>query len=114
MKRARKHKRTRRRIYTGTFVIMCALLLTFASICYAESSAWHRFARGFKNCASGWMEFPTNIYETSKEYNPFVGITYGSVKGALKTAHRTGIGVYDVGTFFVPEKKPPIEPETLF
>lgn len=69
----------------------------------ADSGA--KFTRGLANTATGWGEIPKNIANESREHNAFVGLTYGTVKGTAHTLGRTAVGVFDLGTFFVPTKE---------
>ena len=106
-------RRKKKRVRGKAVLILCALLVMSATACYAETGAMHKFGRGLINSATGWFEAPKGIYDAAEEENIFVGLTYGVLKGAAKTIHRTGAGVYDVGTFYASEEKPTIEPETL-
>jgi putative exosortase-associated protein (TIGR04073 family) len=62
----------------------------------------HKLARGIANTATGWGEFPRQIYETSKAEGLTVGILIGPLKGIGMTVVRTVTGVGEVATFFVP------------
>jgi len=74
-----------------------------------------KLGRGATNILTGWIEIPKQIYLTSKEYDPFTGLVFGSVKGACYAVLRTGTGVFDT-TFFVlpPYTSPLMEPEFVF
>jgi putative exosortase-associated protein (TIGR04073 family) len=87
-------------------VIVSLLLVSYAMPAmaaegYVENTG-NKFFRGVINAATGWLEFPKQIYKVSKEDNIFVGFTYGAAKGVADTAIRTSAGVYETGTFFVP------------
>jgi putative exosortase-associated protein (TIGR04073 family) len=77
-----------------------------------------KLGRGLVNVATGWIELPKNIYDTSVETNnPLLGITYGTLKGVGMTVVRTGAGAYDIATFLFPlpaDYKPILEPEFVF
>lgn len=77
-----------------------------------------KLGRGIVNFATGWVELPKNIYDTSVETNnPLMGITYGTLKGVGMAVVRTGAGVYDVATFLFPMPKdyePILQPEFVF
>ncbi|MFC1806960.1 exosortase system-associated protein, TIGR04073 family [Candidatus Omnitrophota bacterium] len=77
-----------------------------------------KLGRGIVNVATGWVELPKNIYDTSVETNnPLMGITYGTLKGVGMTVVRTGAGAYDVATFLFPvpsEYEPLLTPEFVF
>lgn len=107
-------------------VISGALILTFIAIAlpaFAEEGSviekmGKKLGRGLVNVATGWIELPKNIYDTSVETNnPLMGITYGTLKGVGMTVVRTGAGAYDVATFLFPvpaDYKPILEPEFVF
>lgn len=77
-----------------------------------------KLGRGIANVATGWIELPRNIYDTSVETNnPLMGITYGTLKGVGMTIVRTGAGAYDVVTFLFPvpeDYKPLLSPEFIW
>lgn len=77
-----------------------------------------KLGRGIVNIATGWVELPKNIYDTSIETNnPLMGMTYGTLKGVGMTVVRTGAGAYDVVTFLFPlpeDYEPILEPEFVF
>ena len=104
-------------------VILC-VLLTFAVILNAATLSFaqgdviekmgKKLARGIINIATGWIEIPKNIYDTSVESNPFMGITFGTIKGAGMTVVITALGACDTVTFLFPVPKdyaPILEPE---
>lgn len=110
------------RIMKGlTFAIALLLILNIAMPCFAQGDViakmGKKLGRGLVNCATGWIEIPKNIYDTSVEHNPLMGITLGTIKGAGMTVVRTGAGVYDVATFLFPipaDYEPILEPEFVF
>jgi len=61
-----------------------------------------KFARGFANTATGWVELPKNIVNTSKQDNIAYGLTIGLVKGVAQTVGRTVVGALELVTFFIP------------
>jgi len=64
--------------------------------------AFDKLGRGVANTLFGWMELPVNLHDRYDERNAagslFTGIVYGVVKGLA----RTGVGVYETVTFFLP------------
>ncbi len=68
---------------------------------YAENTG-SKLTRGLINIVTGWVEFPKQIYEVSRDKDVVVGITYGSIKGVADTVIRTGAGVYETATFYAP------------
>lgn len=76
-----------------------------------------KLGRGVVNVATGWLELPKNIYTTTTETNPAMGVTYGTLKGLGMTVVRTVAGVYDAVTFLLPvprDYKPVMKPEFVF
>jgi putative exosortase-associated protein (TIGR04073 family) len=61
----------------------------------------NKAARGVANVATGWLEFPKQIYITSKEEGYGKGLTVGTLKGVGMTLVRTAAGVGELFTFFV-------------
>jgi len=99
--------------------IMIGLLTTLIMIGMITpvfaANAGDKLARGLVNFATGWLELPQKIADTSKESNAFVGVTYGAVKGVGYGAARMGTGAFDAVTFIVPPyDKPIMEPKYAF
>jgi putative exosortase-associated protein (TIGR04073 family) len=74
--------------------------------------AGEKLAEGIGETATGWVEVPKQMVDTSKETNPIEGVTVGTIKGAGETAVKTTTGAIKTGTFYIPEeKKEPVEEE---
>lgn len=79
---------------------------------YNLHPALQKLGRGVSNFLGGWLEFPLNIQSRYTEADTagslFTGAAYGVVKGVV----RTGVGLYEVVTFFLPypEQYAPILP----
>ena len=58
-------------------------------------------ARGVANTATGWLEFPKQIYTTYTEDGPAKGICVGPLKGLGMTIIRTVSGIGELTTFFI-------------
>ncbi|MBI2870921.1 MAG: exosortase system-associated protein, TIGR04073 family [Candidatus Omnitrophica bacterium] len=102
---------------TSRAAIVLSLALVLGPICQAEAAdnAGGKFGRGLVNVATGWMEVFANIIEVSKEENPFLGITVGTVKGVGMTLARTGSGLFDVITApFEPYDEPLVTPDYVW
>ncbi len=57
--------------------------------------------RGIANTATGWVEFPKQIYLTYNQEGPTQGILVGPMKGIGLAIVRTISGVGELATFFV-------------
>lgn len=79
---------------------------------YNLHPALQKLGRGVSNFLGGWLEFPLNLQQRYTEADTagslFTGAAYGVVKGVV----RTGVGLYEVVTFFLPypEQYAPILP----
>ena len=79
---------------------------------YNLHPAFAKLGRGTANTLGGWMELPLNIQQRYTERDTagslFTGVAYGVFKGLV----RTGVGLYEVVTFFLPypEEFAPILP----
>lgn len=91
---------------TGITILALGLFVASPAMAgdYAADSG-DKFTRGFANTATGWGEIPKNIVNESRDHNVFVGLTYGTLKGAVHTIGRTAVGAFDLVTFFVPSEK---------
>jgi len=109
------------KIATVIVLILCSTAIAlpvFAQEGSVVEKMGKKLLRGIANVATGWVELPKNIYDTSVETdNPLMGITYGTLKGIGMTVVRTGAGAYDVVTFLFPlpeDYEPILEPEFVF
>ena len=102
------------RIAIGLLVIL--LIVSFAHDVWAQN-AGSKLLRGVVNIATGWLEIPKQMYNTSVDQNPLLGLTWGTVKGVGFGVGRTLVGVYDTVTFPIPvpgEYEPVVQPEYVF
>ena len=101
--------------------IICIMAITFGVIAAGQGTASaddYRFienaspqeivdgmankaVRGVANVATGWVEFPKQIYLTFKEDGVAKGVFVGPLKGVGMTLVRTAVGAAEVLTFFV-------------
>ena len=99
-------KLSNRHSKTIIMVVAALLLVSFSSAAMAADeygmSIGKKLFRGLVNSATGWLEFPKQIYMVSRDDKVFTGFTYGAAKGVAYTAARSAAGVYETGTFFVP------------
>lgn len=101
---------------TLAICVALVMILGIATVSYAQDPA-KKLGRGIANILTGWVELPKNIYNTSIETNPLVGLTVGTAKGIGMSIVRTGAGVYELITFPFPlpeDYMPILEPEFVF
>ncbi len=69
---------------------------------YNLHPAFAKLGRGLSNALGGWLEIPLNLdqrYSASDTAGSlFTGVAYGLFKGLV----RTGVGAYEMVTFFLP------------
>ena len=78
-----------------------------------ESSA-RKFGRGLSNMTLGVLAIPGQIKDTSEDSGPFVGATWGLVKGVGYTVAHEVVGVFEFLTCpfeTPPGYKPIMKPE---
>jgi len=72
-----------------------------------------KLQRGLTNSVTGWLELPYNVFSevVFGTRTPFVGLVTGVVLGTGKTIQRTGIGLFETATFYIPNYDPIMKPE---
>ena len=68
---------------------------------------------GIANLATGWLEIPKNVINTTNNNNFIVGFFGGMLKGMVNMAGRTGVGVIDLVTFPIPTQ-PIVQPALIW
>lgn len=70
---------------------------------------------GSRNAATGWVEVLDNTHaEAAKGKSTgeqLTGVVAGGAIGVRRAIHRTGAGVIDLLTFWIPKKQPLVNPE---
>ena len=61
-----------------------------------------KMVRGITNIATGWGEFPRQIYRSGKEDGVWLALPYGLARGLTMTFVRTMYGVAEAVFFFIP------------
>jgi len=91
---------------TGATALALGLLAATPAMAgdYADD-AGAKFTRGIANSATGWGEIPKNINNETRDSNILVGLTYGTLNGAVHTVGRTAVGAFDLATFFIPSNE---------
>ena len=95
-------------------VLVLAMLVLFASVSYAAcpvcglaesdnyaKAAAGKLSRGIANAGFGWVEL---FRQPAINKNPWEGVG----RGFVHTIGRTGSGVLEAGTFFIPAAKIPL------
>ena len=91
-------------------VIVLALAFAAPSAAFASDTPARKLGRGVANMTLGVLALPGTIAEVSKESGPFVGTTWGLVKGTGYVVVTEVIGVFEFMTapFAVPPDFEPI------
>ncbi len=96
--------------HTISVGIIATLLYVFSSACFADEPKTYgaqiglKTASGFTNIATGWLEVPKNIINTTNDTNIIWGIGGGTFKGVVVMVGRMGTGIADLITFPIPTK----------
>ena len=61
----------------------------------------NKLVRGVANIATGWLEFPKQIYLTCRDEGVAKCVTVGPIKGIGMTVVRTVSGVGETATFYL-------------
>lgn len=61
-----------------------------------------KFARGMGNLFTGWMEVPYNIQKEYEDRDTATSLLIGTGLGVIKGVVRTGVGFYEMLTFWLP------------
>lgn len=97
-------------IITGLIVVLVAWAPAGASVyrtiddASAEdvvSGMSEKAARGLVNIATGWLEFPRQIYTNYQDHGPLKGCLVGPLMGIGMTVTRTVAGALEFATFYL-------------
>ena len=69
---------------------------------YNLHPAFNKLGRGLANALGGWLEIPLNIGQRMSSSDTGGSFFTGAAYGFFKAAVRTGVGVYETATFFLP------------
>ena len=103
-------------------VIAIGLLLLLAPCGWADSTGWapprdqvddfmgkqnfypafDKLGRGVTNALGGWLEIPLNIQQRYRREDMLTSGVAGAMTGLVRGLVRTGVGVYETATFFLP------------
>jgi len=110
--RLRSRSRLGRRV--GPLGVLVCVALLCASAAEARDSSARKLGRGFANLGLGVLALPGEVVETTRAQGPFMGATWGLVKGVTMTAVTELVGVWEIVTApfeFPPDWKPILSPE---
>ncbi len=100
-----------------TILILVVSIFLISGTSYADNF-FDKLIRGIINTATGWIEIPKQIIETSREESFFKGLTVGLAKGIGKGVTRTAVGLCETTTFIAPFPgegySPIMTPESVF
>jgi len=94
--------------------VMLCLALAGPGVADAKDSSARKLGRGFANLGLGVIALPGEVVETTREKGPFMGATWGVVKGVGMTVVTELVGVWEIVTCpfqFPPDWKPILSPE---
>jgi putative exosortase-associated protein (TIGR04073 family) len=95
-------------------VLVLVFLLITPGLAAARDSAARKVGRGAANLTLGVLALPGEIVQTTRDSGPFVGATWGLVKGVAMTVATEVVGLWEVLTcpFETPPGfKPILKPE---
>ena len=61
-----------------------------------------KLARGTGNVLGGWLEVPLNVQQRYSTTDTVTSVLSGTAIGVVKGAVRTGVGLYEVVSFWLP------------
>ncbi len=95
-------------------VLVIALLGAADATAEAEGSSPRKLGRGLANLTTGVIVLPAKVIETTRAHGPFVGATWGVVKGFGWVVMTETIGLFEFLTCpfeTPPDFKPILQPE---
>lgn len=108
-------ERARRHAVRARFAVV---LLVFALVAMAgqagADSSPRKLGRGLANLTTGVIVLPAKVIETTRAHGPFVGATWGLVKGLGWVVATETIGLFELVTCpfeTPPDFKPILQPE---
>ncbi len=69
---------------------------------YNLHPAFEKLGRGVSNALGGWLEIPLNIHQRYSKSDTAGSLLTGTAYGLVKGSVRTGVGLYETVTFFLP------------
>lgn len=69
---------------------------------YNLHPAFEKLGRGVSNALGGWLEIPLNIHTRYSTNDTAGSLFTGAAHGVVRGVVRTGVGLYETVTFFLP------------
>ena len=94
--------------------LLLCLAIALPGAAEAKDSSARKLGRGFANLGLGVLALPGEIVETTRDKGPFMGATWGLVKGVGMMVATELVGVWEIVTCpfqFPPDWKPILSPE---
>jgi putative exosortase-associated protein (TIGR04073 family) len=94
--------------------LLVCLLAGLPGVAAAKDNAARKLGRGAANLSLGVLALPAEIVDTTREHGPFMGATWGLVKGVGMTVATEVVGLWEILTCpfeFPPDWKPILNPE---
>lgn len=110
--RFRSRPIARQRLLAGLLALVLVAAVPVAAS--ARDSAGRKAGRGVANFTLGVLAIPGQMVATTRESGPFVGATWGLVKGAGTFVATELVGLFEIATFpfeTPPGYKPILDPE---
>ncbi|MBU1084694.1 MAG: exosortase system-associated protein, TIGR04073 family [Candidatus Omnitrophota bacterium] len=77
-------------------------IMASSSVLYARDNPATKLGRGAANIVTCGFEIPKGFMDQYEKSGIFAGLSAGVCVGIFKAIRRALVGVYEVGTFFVP------------
>ena len=69
---------------------------------YNLHPAFEKLGRGASNLLGGWLEIPLGVHQKYSRADTAGSVLTGTAIGCFKAVVRTGVGFYEIVTFFLP------------
>lgn len=104
LKRSRLYRKCKG-FLSGFASLIFIVIFAVPAIAAEAKDAGEKLVEGIEETATGWVEVPKEIAETSEETNPIEGVTIGTIKGAGEAIVETTEGAVKAATFYIPEEE---------
>ncbi len=101
----------------ATLALITVIIISNLIIVPCFADPLRKLGRGLTNTLTGVVEIPKKVILISKKDSPWLGLTWGWVKGLGVGMLRTASGLYETLTFPIPapaDYEPMVHPEFVF